>query len=259
MRAIAERYQLIQFGISFFVLDSTKAPEKHYLGYPFNVYLFPEEGHGMQYNITLDIETACFHKQQKLDFNKWIYQGIPYLNERAEKALMAKLNEIKSNEKEELQLSEDEKKRVGICLDGLKKWIDEGAKDEYVITDLNGFLRKYVYQKVEELYPDLYAESKQKGKFEKDIIFKRLSEEDKKTKKNVKAEEELKEIQRKSGARKLFLLIKSAKFPIIGHNALFDLLFIYSHFHDDLPHEYSEFKSRLLQVFPTYLLFQEIK
>eukprot|EP00829_Urostomides_striatus_P009136 TRINITY_DN20106_c0_g1_i1.p3 TRINITY_DN20106_c0_g1~~TRINITY_DN20106_c0_g1_i1.p3 ORF type:complete len:106 (-),score=57.65 TRINITY_DN20106_c0_g1_i1:10-285(-) len=65
-----------------------------------SIYLFPEEGHGMQYNITLDIETACFHKQQKLDFNKWIYQGVPYLNERAEKTLMARLNDIKNNEKD---------------------------------------------------------------------------------------------------------------------------------------------------------------
>jgi hypothetical protein len=248
MKSIVERFKLIQFGICFFIKDT----DKHYLAYPFNAYVFPEEGEGVQGNITIDTETACFHRQQNLDFNKWVYEGIPYLNEKSETILKNRLMDAKKDEKEDLILTEEEKKRTDLILENVKKWIQDGAKLEYKIEDLNSFLRKFMYQRLEELYPKLYIETRLKGKLDKDIILQSLPEEEKKSKKDAQTKEGLKEINRKVGARKLLMMLKAAKFPIVGHNPIFDVLFSFSHFKNELPKDYPEFKQQIHEFFPVY-------
>ncbi len=253
MRSVAERFQLIQLGLCFFVSDPAKSVPgaAHYSAYPYNIYLFPEERPGSRTDVVLDIDTANFHKQQKLDFNKWIYEGVPYLSERVEKMLIARATEERMEDSEELKLGDEDNKKVGSILENVKKWVQENSKTEYIIADLNPFLRKYMYQKIKELYPAIYAESRQTGKFDKNIVLKNVTEEEKKAIRESKQQEELKEIHRKTGARRLFKLLTTMKVPIIGHNPTYDLLFLYSHLQDELPHSLAEFKAHIISLFPT--------
>ena len=266
MRSVAEKYQLIQLGLCFFVENpagDVAVPGKHYTSYPFNLYLFPEERPGTRSEIVFDIDTANFHKQQKLDFNKWIYEGIPYISLKAEKILTSRTMEERFEDAEDLRLTEDDSRKIAATLEGIKKWISDGAKGEHVLADLNPFLRKCMYQKLTEMFPAIYSESKQVGKFEKHIVLKMVTEEEKKAIKEAKKQEELKEIHRKSGALRLFKLITSMKVPIIGHNPTYDLLFIYSHLYDELPHALAEFKTNISSLFPiiydTMLIFSDEK
>eukprot|EP01022_Parablepharisma_sp_SALTPOND_P014652 TRINITY_DN200_c0_g2_i1.p4 TRINITY_DN200_c0_g2~~TRINITY_DN200_c0_g2_i1.p4 ORF type:complete len:557 (-),score=78.62 TRINITY_DN200_c0_g2_i1:65-1735(-) len=252
MRGVAEKYQLIQLGLCFFVLDTEKsAPGTHYSAYPFNIYVFPEERPGSRNEIVFDIDTANFHKQQKLDFNKWIYEGVPYVTLKAERIMTARALEDRVEDTEELKLTEDDAKRTAQVLEGVKKWIQEGAKGEYVLADLNPFLRKFMYQKLAELFPAVYTESRQVGRFEKHIVLKVITEEEKKAIKEAKRQEELKEIHRKTGVLRLFKILTNLKAPIIGHNPTFDLLFIYSNLYEDLPYSLAEFKTQINNLFPT--------
>lgn len=43
--------------------------------------------------------------------------------------------------------------------------------------------------------------------------------------------------------------------PIIGHNVLIDLMFIYSEFYGPLPNSFSDFKEKLLGQFPLYFIY----
>ena len=264
MRSVAERFQLIQLGVSFFVLEPTTIPgETRYTAYPYNIYLFPEEKPGSRSDVVFDVDTVNFHKQQKLDFNKWIYEGVPYLSERVEKMLLSRAIEERPEDTEAVRLSEEDAKKIALILESIKKWIQDGAKSEFVISDLNPFLRKSMYQKIKELFPALYVESKLIGKFEKNIVLKMMTEEEKKAIKEAKRQEELKEIHRKTGARRLFKLLSSIKAPIIGHNPTFDFMFIYSHLQDELPHSLAEFKSQINSLFPniydTMIVFADEK
>jgi poly(A)-specific ribonuclease len=243
---------MVQLGICFFERKGGEGGETKYEAYPYNIYLFPEEVQGMQNHVVIDIDTAGFHRQQNFDFNKWIYNGVPYVNERVEKGMLSRLSEERKEEKDELQLQEEDAKKTGQILEGIRKWVSEGAKDQFAITDLNPFLRKFMYQKIEELYPSLYVESRTRGKFEKDILLKSITPEEKQAAKDAKRKEELRELKRKVGARAIFLALVEAKAPIIGHSPIFDLLFMYSHFKDELPRTLTDFKKAILTLFPRY-------
>lgn len=54
------------------------------------------------------------------------------------------------------------------------------------------------------------------------------------------------------GFRKVIDAISKAKVPVIGHNALMDLCFIYHNFHRKLPELVEEFKDSVHTLFPYF-------
>jgi hypothetical protein len=93
MRAAAEHYKIIQIGLCLFheVKEDASAAKSgqpsipRFCARPYNFYLFPEEG-----QINMEAEAIAFNKQHGMDFNKWIYEGIPYVTEESHKALISK-------------------------------------------------------------------------------------------------------------------------------------------------------------------------
>ncbi len=256
MRAVAERFQIIQVGLCFFVPDQSlpiKPDRPRYLAYPYNIYLFPEDRPASINNLVFDVEGINFHKQQKMDFNKWMYEGVPYLSEKEEKEMLSDLAEQaegRREEHDELQLTMEDTRRTDLALNSINQWLREGARSECVIPDLNPFLRKFMYQKIEELYPSVQMESRSKGRFDTSIVLKLSSLAERSAIREAKLQEGLRIVQRKSGARRIFKLLTSTKAPIIGQNPLFDLLFLYSHFQGDLPAQLNDFKAKITSLFP---------
>ena len=48
---------------------------------PFNFYLFPE---GRNTDVVLNADSIAFLKKHGMDFQKWIYQGVPFVNGEGE-------------------------------------------------------------------------------------------------------------------------------------------------------------------------------
>ena len=76
----AERYRIIQLGISIFTKQiSSTSQLPQYTALPYNFYIFPyEEYNNNQFN--MDISSILFNKSHGIDFNKWIKQGVSYVN-----------------------------------------------------------------------------------------------------------------------------------------------------------------------------------
>lgn len=55
-------------------------------------------------------------------------------------------------------------------------------------------------------------------------------------------------------ASKLFQILRDFRAPIIGHNLLIDLMFLYSNFVGPLPNYFKTFKYKLRSVFPLFTL-----
>lgn len=53
------------------------------------------------------------------------------------------------------------------------------------------------------------------------------------------------------GFTKVFKLLVTLKKPIMGHNILLDLMFIYKQFYKPLPKKYSDFKTEINRIFPS--------
>lgn len=256
MRDVAQKYQIIQLGVCLFIsspreASEAKTNEKKYMAYPYNVYLFPEERSGPRSDVVLDIDTVNFHKQQKLDFNKWIYEGVSYISASKEKHLGDKLMAERTDTIENLQINENDAKIGDEEIEKVKKWIEDGGKGEFVITKLNAFLRKYLYMQLNKKFPQVYHATKVIDRSKKDVVLTLVTEEERKALDKAKRDAKLKELGTKSGALRLLKLLVSLKVPIIGHNPIFDLMFIYSHFCNELPRTWAEFKREIHGLFPT--------
>eukprot|EP00826_Nyctotherus_ovalis_P064344 TRINITY_DN9436_c0_g1_i5.p1 TRINITY_DN9436_c0_g1~~TRINITY_DN9436_c0_g1_i5.p1 ORF type:complete len:319 (+),score=109.96 TRINITY_DN9436_c0_g1_i5:459-1415(+) len=247
MVLVANRYQIIQLGLCFF---TSQSPDT-YTAHPFNVYLFPEDRPGAAGDLSLSLDGMSFHRSQQVDFNKWIYQGVPYLNGRQEQILRSRIDEeFPREEQEVLSLTAEETKRTDVTLSGIKSWWQSGAREEYVIQNFNPYLRKYMYQQLGRLYPALNIECKSNGKYSKSLILTMLTAESQKCLKDAKTKKQLNVIQRKSGAQKVFKLLTRLRPVIVGHGVVSDLLFLYSSFQEDLPPSLHLFKEKLHCLFP---------
>ena len=56
----------------------------------------------------------------------------------------------------------------------------------------------------------------------------------------------------KENAEKLFQALVNFKVPLIGHNLMVDLMFLYDEFCGPLPDSLSEFKCKIAKIFPSY-------
>ena len=261
MKTVATKYQLIQLGLCFFIVDNAKNKSssftKQYSAHPFNIYLFPKKDSDTS-NIVFDMGTMDFHKNQKFDFNKWIYESIPYNCSKTEQKTNKK-PKPPENGTDDLKLSKQDTLKIEKIFKDIKNWIKSGAKTEYHLDGLNSYLRKYMYHKLGNFFPSITYTTKDLGKFEKRFILKVNNFEA--SLKDVKSHDELKESILKSGAQKIFKLLTDLKVPIVGHNPALDLMFMYSHLYGDVPDNFSEFKSDIHNLFPvvydTMIIFSD--
>lgn len=75
------KYQIMQLGITTFKIGENLSTKTIYECKPFNIYLFPPQSYGNQ-NIHMEISAINFNREHNFDFNKWIYGGVEYLNDK---------------------------------------------------------------------------------------------------------------------------------------------------------------------------------
>lgn len=146
-------------------------------------------------------------------------------------------------------LRPDEQEKTNEVLKRITLWLNNKEEtDPFVIIEPNSFLRKFYYTKIEAEFKLCTAKSlEERGGIE--II--KYSNQDEKD----KAEEVVKKLyalklEQLKGFSRIFEIMVEHKKPLIGHNLLYDLLFIQGHF-DYLEHDYRQFKARLHSLLPS--------
>jgi len=99
----SEKFSIIQLGFTIFnrekkQLDNIK--EIIYNCYPYNLYLFPNANDLKalsQDSMNLEIKSMLFNRNGKIDFNKWINEGIYYLNQKQYRQLYKNITENNIN------------------------------------------------------------------------------------------------------------------------------------------------------------------
>lgn len=186
---------------------------------------------------TVDNQCLKFLVAHGLDLNECIHKGISYMNKDKEAKLrdsfkMAKKNKIK-NIKESRWLKK--------LKENIKGWIEDTVDPCYDVTTSNDYYAKIVFQVFGE--SEDYFLAREKNEFNRKIIrFFRVLETKDKTKENY--------IQKRTGFSRIISLISKSKKPIIGHNTLLDLYYIYSKFVDKIPEDFLDFRKNLMKVFP---------
>jgi poly(A)-specific ribonuclease len=251
-KSTAEKYRIIQLGLCLW----NKSDSNSYQALPYNIYMFPDDYSG---NTQLNCETSAiiFNREHNMDFNKWIYKGVSYLNAKQESQLLEGLTDSNINfydpcdklkyKNITLYKDEDKKKYEEMC-----RLFSEFYNSEekyfffekypkfmifYFLNNTPDHIRKRLYFSFETL------------EMKTVLMISKLTEEEKKFKLELELGEKMKELKVKKGIRNIFeALIKSKKI-LVGHNCCLDLLFTISHLGDPLPNSLKEYKDMLKSYF----------
>lgn len=269
MRNVASRYAIIQFGLAIFHQKQCTGDVQNecetYEAHVYNFYLFPEMG-----PVNMDASGIHFNTNHGMDWNKWLREGIPYLNQQAAKKLKdnffpeeanpgaQKKDETKAPTRSPMTLTRDSDiETTSSAIAALETWLADDAKreeSEFEVITTNGYLRRFMHEKLAADFPMLTVESRPTStRGISTMVVLRLTEEQELERTTRLRQEKEAEFDRKLGFTKIFnALIKASK-PIVGHAVMYDLLFALSHFQGPLPESYSEFKELVQDLCP--LLF----
>lgn len=281
---IPSEYQIIQIGISLF---QKKKEKNNFSVSIFNFYIFPSTFNSkIDIDFKINVGTIEYLKScESINFQKWINNGIPYFNEKKTEKIKKLIfnsnvddilkNGVKSSTR--FYRKEDEI-YANSEWEIIEKWISEETKkncDEYILKSNSFSVTKFILEKILLHYSDkmdflyitekVYIENDRERKY---LFIKKCKKEEKNLlieEKEKKLEENLK---KNRGFSFLWDELKKSAFerqiPVVGHNMMMDILFLYSHLEKDLTKDYSEFKTFLNQnIFPilydTKFICSEIK
>ena len=295
----SEKFSIIQLGLSFFKLVTNPNIYHKQICYecsPYNLYLFQNAKDLKEISQDeLNLEVKCIHFSQKgkIDFNKWVNEGIQFLNEKQYRELYKNITENNiNNDNFSIDISNIKQKDIDIAeknIENIKNnFINNGNiyKTNYVINCLPKYILYYIKKKLPN---NLYFQ--ENSKFNNKSLctlitgYKTKEEKDKLYMEDVL--NQLKELNHKKGVKKLIDAIFNKfylgdididknndaiykfnnnninKKILIGHNMSLDLMFIISKLGDKLPNAYHDFKNiikeKLNCIYDTKYLFEEFK
>ncbi len=292
----SEKYSIIQLGLSFFKQkpNPNNSNEILFECHPYNLYLFPNSKDLKdlsQDNMNFEIKCMLFNRKGKIDFNKWINEGITYLNERQYRELYKNVTENNiNNDNFYMDISHLEQKIYDYELaqktieDIQQNFLEQGKMyaNSYIIDCMPKFLLYYIKTKLPK---NLYFQENFRMKRNWCTLitgYKTQEEKDELYKNDILSQ--LRELEHKKGAKKIFdaifnkihygnININTENFNInsinkrkkilIGHNMSLDLLFIITKLGDKLPDDYNSFKEIIKNdlecIYDTKYLFEEYK
>ncbi|KAK9763357.1 hypothetical protein K7432_010043 [Basidiobolus ranarum] len=248
-RKNAQEFLVVQFGLTCFKWNGLE-DEESFQAKPFNFYVFPTTTTGRAQLDRVFVSQSSgldFLAKHGFDFNKWVYQGIPYMTVQEEKVYVEKkMRELNGN-MPDVQVDENCQAFVNELCQNVDEWLTSG-QDNYLNIDVsNGYRRRLVYQEVRNRYgPELVAEGRQGF-----IKISKTSNESRTKLKEEKVKLFEHDVQRAIGFRKIIDLICKSKKPIVGHNMFLDLCMIYEQFFEPLPERFEDFQKKIHEVFPS--------
>ncbi|XP_066143348.1 pre-piRNA 3'-exonuclease trimmer-like isoform X2 [Euwallacea fornicatus] len=238
----------LQVGLTAFSFDPKK---NSYLGKVYTFYVQPASFQYIHRSFYMQTGTINFLKLYNFDFNKFVYDGIPFMNRDQELRLKDKMStdevsDINNSCKNVLEKIIDKeinqvknwyaKAPVGATL-VLPNVCTEGRSNEEIIF----FVHKAFRSMCKNLWT--YVEN---GEF----VVKKVSPEEYR-KLNFKYRLEDETIDNLLGFSKVFRLLVELQKPIVGHNVFQDLLLIVGNFETTLPKKYLDFKELISKLLPT--------
>ncbi|KAJ2414270.1 hypothetical protein GGI10_002497 [Coemansia sp. RSA 2530] len=245
-----ESYAVIQVGICLFSWVDSKPDEPkdgYYEARPFNFNVFPCTSVG---GFPIESHFGCkntafeFLARNSFDFNKWVYQGIPFLNADQAERIRSDRVSLLTKRQPRMEVDDQHKAFVRDLETALRKFMKSKADKILRYQTANSYERKLVYDVVAR-HNTLGTRSRH-GCIE---IFKG-------TRKGMAKHVAQKihalntSIDEARGFCQIIDILSAARKPVIGHNMLLDVMHAYSKFYKPLPATRSAFGKSLPQFLP---------
>ncbi|EEY53399.1 Poly(A)-specific ribonuclease PARN-like protein [Phytophthora infestans T30-4] len=247
VKRAGESFLITQFGLSIVHLDQ----KDQFHIKTWNFYVFPRPYGSLDERFLCQASSLQFLSEHGFDFNKFIGDGIPFVNlaktPAMKKRLQRRIDGLTKVNKN-LQLSDDGMAFQKDVKQQLAKWIAGGAKkgEKLFVPTRNSFYSMIVHETARAKASYLYSEAADGG-----VQVSYLSKKMKDELIAAKVKEMRKEMDEAIGFSKVIEALSESKLPVVGHNALLDFVYVFHQFCKPLPETLAEFKTQLLELFPT--------
>jgi poly(A)-specific ribonuclease len=268
----AERFRIIQLGIcTWKKIPSIGMDDKPvFLSKPYNIYVFPEEDSGPGSGL-INCETAAiiFNRDHGMDFNKWIYKGVHYINSKQLKTMTDSATEWNINfydpsdktKFKNIMLYKDEDK---LKYEDFCKTFSEFLYSEhktYIFEKYQRFFINYILNNLQENIRKRLYFSYETIEGKTFLMIKKVEENERQALLDAELGKKLEEVNKKKGVKKIFDALVKKKSVLVGHNFALDLLFTMSHFGEQLPATLKEWKTLLKdcfrEIFDTKYIYEQ--
>ncbi|KAI7889260.1 ribonuclease H-like domain-containing protein [Mucor mucedo] len=246
----SERFLIIQFGMCTFKWDQ---PSGRYIAKPFNFYIFPTSITGqVQTNRVFQTQAQAFDflVKQSFDFNKWVYQGIPYMTRQEEKVYVAQAQNKLNDVMPDIPIDDKEVDFMKAATTKIEAWLAEKDPQDpegVNINAKNAYQRRLIYQQVRK-YPGLTAVGMPGF-----IRAQKFTEKQHEERNKEKLEKFEKDLTTAIGFRKVIDMISESGKIVVGHNMLLDVCHMIGQFVEPLPETLEEFKTLSHRIFPNMI------
>ncbi|NXG28072.1 PNDC1 ribonuclease, partial [Dromaius novaehollandiae] len=240
-RRSVQRFTVSQFGKCHFSFHC------RYVVHSYNFFLFPSTFGVTDAEFTLSASSIQFLSHYGFDYNKFLKDGIPYMNELQEKSLSQDL--LAGSWKVCSVLDRDRMKKA---VDEVTCWIAAAEEEEtMILQDLSGIQMFEVQLVLRQALQNVWTQPLG----DREVMVKKVSPQHRQLLENSSHDSCQKELILMSarGFTNLFQALVKAKKPLVGHNMLMDLLHLHDKFYKPLPESYEEFKRNIHSLFPVLI------
>ncbi|XP_074892168.1 poly(A)-specific ribonuclease PNLDC1 isoform X6 [Buteo buteo] len=241
-RQSVQRFTVTQLGLAIFSNENSNK----YVVHSYNFFLFPSTLGVTDVEFTLSASSIQFLSHYGFDYNKFLKDGIPYMNEVQEKILSQHL--LEGSWKVSSALDRDVLKKA---IDEVTSWIGAAEEEEtMILQDLSDSQMFEVQLVLRQALPNVWTQP-----LGDKVMVKKVSPQHRQLLENSPDDCCQKELILLSarGFTNLFQTLVKAKKPLVGHNMLMDLMHLHDKFYKPLPESYEEFKRNIHNLFPVLI------
>ncbi|XP_052737403.1 pre-piRNA 3'-exonuclease trimmer [Bicyclus anynana] len=249
-----ERYDLIknevskmimtQVGLTMFQYDRE---QDSYIAVGYTFHLCPQVVADIDQSFIFQASTLQFLCRHNFNFNKFTYDGLPYLSKAEEAYLQQQLKHktLLGNLIQKLTI-EDERELQKYCSE-VSKWLIDNDEETIYLDVQNPLMRYIVHSEIRNRFPDVLT-TDSLGNSNKVLIYRDKYVEGANSAPTAILEENL--MSYLLGFSKIINLLAAHQKPIIGHNNFLDLVLLHNQFIGPLPNKYCVFKKNINNLFP---------
>ncbi|CAH4037251.1 pre-piRNA 3'-exonuclease trimmer-like [Pieris brassicae] len=235
---------MTQVGLTMFLYDRDLDTYKA-IGYTF--HLCPQVFGDIDQSFIFQASTLRFLCKHNFDFNKFTYNGLPYLSKAEEAMVRQELKDKNLFNNLTRSLVMDEERKLQYYCSEVSKWLassDEGT----MYLDVQDPVLRYIVHNELRLRFDGILTTNSLGNSNKVLIYRDKYVEGASSAPMQILEDNL--MTHLLGFSQIIDLLITHRKPLIGHNIYLDTILLHNQFIGPLPYKYSTFKKNINDAFP---------
>ncbi|XP_072943577.1 pre-piRNA 3'-exonuclease trimmer-like isoform X2 [Epargyreus clarus] len=235
---------MTQVGLTVFQYDRE---HDSYVAVGYTFHLCPQAFGCVDQAFIFQASTLRFLCKHNFDFNKFTYEGLPYLSKAEEANVHQQLKDKSLFNELNTTLEIDDEKQIQNYCSEVSKWLHTSEEGTMYLDVQNPLLRYILHNELRMRFPNVLT-TDSLGNSNKVLIYRDKYVEGATSAPMAILEENL--LFHLKGFSQIIDLLALYKKPIIGHNIFLDTVLIHNQFIGPLPKKYSDFKKNINNIFP---------